>query len=113
MRERGFSPFMRPEHIENPNEWFMMTGWNVPGPDSKGRTQIKIEVENEKGARFVVGVREGSPDHRVLFHAFGSADHTKWPKGAIKFKAVPGTRGDVRFINVAEADVDPPVWADR
>jgi hypothetical protein len=112
MREKGFSPFLRPEHTRE-NEWFLMTGWNVIGLDSKKLPQIKIELQNEQGQNFVLGVREGSPDHRILFHAFGSQDYRAWPKGAIKVKVVAGTQGDMRFINVAEADPDPPIWADR
>ncbi len=110
MRAKGFAPFMRPEHISNPNEWFLLTGWNVAEPEKK---QIKVEIENEKGDTFVLGVREGSPDHRLLFRTFG-AETREWRNGGLKVKAVEGSRGDgARFVNIAEADPNPPIWADR
>lgn len=110
MRAKGFAPFMRPEHITHPNEWFLLTGWNVPDP---AKRQIKVEIENDKGETFTLGVREGSPDHRLLFRTFGS-NHLEWKNGSVKVKAVEGTRGDgARFVNIAELDENPPLWADK
>lgn len=107
MRARGVIPFLRPTHVEN-REWLKLTGFNArfkPGTDQE---QIACEVENENGTFFTLGVRDGSPDHRVLFRALGSNWKT-W-SGSVQVTIVTGRNGDTQFVNVMAADPEPPVW---
>lgn len=107
MRERGFAPFLRPDHLASTGEWFKLTGYNILATDKSG-PYAKVELRNERGQDFVIGVREGTPDHRQFFHAFGTMDHRAWNRGAVKVKLVTGK--DQRFVNVEEIDLDGPVW---
>lgn len=101
MRARGFTPFLRPEHTGN-GEYFRLTGFN-----QDDGTQFKIEVANEKGDCYTLGVRKGSPSHRIMYHALGE-DPLKW-RGGVSIVLTPGTRGDgVVFVNVATADQEEP-----
>jgi hypothetical protein len=96
------NPFLRPEHTQN-GEAFKLTGWVRQSPD---KTQIIVEVENENGAIYDLGVREGSPDHRKLFKAMGS-DWRQW-RGGILVEVGPGRQAGTSFVNVASADHNEP-----
>ena len=97
------NPFLRPEHVKD-GEALKLTGWSRLSPD---QTQIIVEVENERGALFDLGIREGSPDHKIMFKAFGR-DWRKWPTGGILVSIVEGRKEGTSFVNIAGADVNEP-----
>jgi hypothetical protein len=102
LREQGFTPFLRPEHTRE-GEWFRLTGFNQDDGN-----QIKVEVESEVGAAYTLGVRKGSPGHRIMHRTFGPGP-ASWANGGVQIKLVPGTRGDgVVFVNVAAAQHGEP-----
>ena len=101
IRARGFSPFLRPEHTVE-GEIFQLTGWTNKHTDGR---QIIVEVENSKGLTFSLGVRIGSPDHRVLFKALG-VDWALWA-GSIIVTIVDGQRNNMKFVNVHSAYAHP------
>lgn len=97
LREQGFTPFLRPEHCKD-GEWFRLTGFN----QDDGQ-QYKAEVANESGTTYTLGIRKGSPSHRIMHHTFGGSIDA-WKNGGIEVKLVPGNRGDgVVFVNVGSA----------
>jgi len=102
VRERGMNPFLRPEHTKD-HEPFKLTGWKRQNAE---KDQIIIEVENERGAIFDLGIREGSPDHRKLWKAMG-ADWRSWT-GGITVQIVAGKLAGTKFVNVATADRAEP-----
>lgn len=113
LRAKGFVPFLRPEHCQD-GEWFQLTGFNALHMPGTEREQITCEVENENGNQFTLGVRQGSPDHRILHHAFGK-DWRGWA-GSVQVTIADGRRRDannnkVQFVNVKAADTRPPVWS--
>lgn len=108
VRERGFNPFLRPEHVSD-GESLQLTGFNTKRKSAGGADQIVCEVQTEQGHTFDLGVRIGSPDHRTLHRALGS-DYEKW-SGTVVVTIREGR--DTAFVNVASADVDPPMWSDR
>ncbi len=89
IRDRGMNPFLRPAHCTD-GESFALTGW-ARYKDG----QIIIEVEN------TTGVREGSPDHRILHKALG-ADWKTWA-GFLTVKIAAGKKAGTSFVNVATA----------
>lgn len=108
IRNRGLTPFLRPEHVAE-GEWLKLTGFNSVRERDTDREQIVCEVENESGHTFSLGVRNGSPDHRVLHRTFGG-DHRRWI-GGVKVTIAEGTKQrGTRFVNVAEADKTGPIW---
>ena len=107
IRARGVTPFLRPEHVAT-GEWLKLTGFNAMKDRDTDREQIICEVENENGESFSLGVRTGSPDHRVLHRTFGN-DFRKYA-GSVKVKIVDGRTRGTQFVNVAAASADVPVW---
>lgn len=102
VREEGFTPFLRAEHTKE-GEAFALTGWNKEHADGQ---QIICEVENAEGTQYSLGVRKGSPDHRVLHKALG-ADWQNW-RGGLTVTLRAGKQGDMVFVNVAAADKSDP-----
>jgi hypothetical protein len=103
VREEGFTPFIRPEHTKT-GEAFRVTGWNKPHADGQ---QYIVEIANAKGVEFSLGVRIGSPDHKILHKALGP-DFMKWQGGLI-VEIRQGNRGTgVGFVNVAAASKGDP-----
>lgn len=80
-----------------------MTGWNTEHRDGQ---QYIVEVMDEDGVKFSMGVRKGSPDHRILHNALGP-DWQKW-KGGLIVEFRKGKVGDMEFVNVASADTMDP-----
>lgn len=105
MRARGMTPFLRPEHVSKDIPEFRMTGFNRKGNDG----QFLCDVERGDGDIFTLGIREGSPDHRVLFNAFGG-DYTRWT-GTVAVKIVNGRQAGTQFVNVESASKSAPAWA--
>jgi hypothetical protein len=87
----------------------LLTGFNTLRDQGTEREQITCEVENENGTRFSLGVRQGSPDHRILFHALGR-DWRGW-QGTVTVTIAQGRNADVSFVNVKAADRGEPVWS--
>jgi len=115
LRAKGFAPFLRPEHCAE-GEWLMLTGFNALYKPGTEQEQITCEVENENGNQFKLGIRQGSPDHRILHHAFGH-DWRGW-KGSVQVTIATGKRkaddgSTVKFVNVKEADNQVPDWSDK
>jgi len=102
IRAKDMNPFLRPEHAKN-GEAFKLTGWNRQNP---AKDQIIVEVENEQGLKFDLGVREGSPDHRKLWRALGP-EWRGW-RGGVSVEIVPGRNAGTSFVNVATADLAEP-----
>ena len=103
MRARGVTPFLRPEHVTD-GEVLMLTGFNYIGKD--GQFCVTVAKPTNPDQEFVMGLREGSPDHKKFFQAFG-ADHKSWAPGNVTVSISKGNRpgSDVSFVNVA--DVEP------
>ncbi len=101
VRDEGFTPFLRPEHTSD-GAFFNVTGWNTAHRDGK---QYIVEVQDEQGELYSLGVRINSPDHRILQKALG-ADWANW-KGGLSVQLRKGNKGDVVFVNVATADKEP------
>lgn len=106
MRDRGITPFIRPEHVHD-GEWLKLTGFNAIRERNTDREQFTCEVENENGTVFTLGIRNGSPDHRILHRRFG-ADFRSWV-GAVQVTIGEGRKGG-SFVNVKDADTDSPIW---
>src|SRR4051812_41249143 len=70
VRAQGFNPFVRPEHVSE-GQRLKLTGFNRKKDQGTPREQIVCEVETEAGDTFDLGVRVGSPDHRILHKALG------------------------------------------
>jgi hypothetical protein len=98
LRNRGFNPFLRPDHTGDGEE-FILTGFNYLHRDG---SQICVTVMNAKGESFALGIRKGSPDHNKFFSAFGM-DYEAWSPGVVTVSISKGTRPgtDVSFVNVA------------
>ena len=99
LRLRGFSPFLRPDHVIEGEELFL-TGFNYRHRDG---TQICVTVSKPDGSEYVLGIREGSPDHSKFFKAFGAA-FADWAPGSVTVTIGKGNRpgADVSFVNVRE-----------
>ena len=115
LRAQGFAPFLRPEHCAE-GEWLQLTGFNALFRTGTEQEQITCEVENENGNQFKLGIRRGSPDNRILFHALGK-DWRQW-EGSVQVTIAtgkrPGANGTpVRFVNVKAADAHPPDWSEH
>jgi hypothetical protein len=108
LRDKGFAPFLRPEHVRT-GEQLELSGFNSIRDRGTEREQFACEVTNEKGESFVLGVREGSPDHRKMFQAFGP-DYKTW-RGTVIVEVGTGSRGG-EFVNVSAVSDDQPDWAD-
>ncbi len=107
IRARGLTPFLRPEHVID-GEWLKLTGFNaIKGRDTDDE-QIICEVENEHGHTYSLGVRDGSPDHRILHRTLGT-NPKRWA-GGVKVTIANGRTAGAKFVNVAEADTHGPVW---
>lgn len=102
VRRDGYTPFLRPEHTKS-GAAFSVTGWNT---EHRDKSQYIVEVMDEDGQTFSLGVRIGSPDHRVLQKALGS-DWRNW-KGGLIVEFRKGKVGDMEFVNVASADTNDP-----
>ncbi len=100
-RAKGMVPFLRPSHV-NEGEKLRLTGFNVRKDD-----QFVLEVVNAAGVPFNLGIRYGSPDHRIMFHAFHSQDFETWV-GAVSVTIAPSTRGGEGFVNIKDASPDEP-----
>lgn len=107
MRARNVTPFLRPEHVSD-GEWLKLTGFNAMKDRDTDREQYILEVENEHGHTFSLGIRTGSPDHRIFHRSFGEA-FRQW-RGSVQVTIADGRRGDVQFVNVKAVDHDWPVW---
>jgi hypothetical protein len=108
MRARNLTPFLRPEHVIS-GESLKLTGFNAMRDRDTDREQVICEVENEHGHTFSLGVRTGSPDHRILHRTFGES-FRQW-RGTVTVTIAPGrTRDHAGFVNVKSADTDYPVW---
>lgn len=103
MRARGVTPFLRPEHVQE-GEVLMLTGFNYIGKD--GQFCVTVAKPTNPDADFVLGIREGTPDHKKFFTAFGN-DHKSWAPGNVTVTIGKGNRpgSDVSFVNVK--DVEP------
>lgn len=108
LREKGFVPFLRPEHVRN-GEQLGLTGFNSIRDRDTAREQFACEVLNEKGEDFLMGIRPGSPDHHKLFKALGD-DWRKW-RGTVVVELGKGSRGG-SFVNVGAVSDGPPDWSD-
>jgi hypothetical protein len=99
LRARGFTPFLRPEHVGD-GETLSLTGFNYKHRDGE---QICVTVANADGVEFVLGIREGSPDHKKFFNAFGP-EYSGWVPGEVVVKIGTGSKPGakpVQFVNVA------------
>lgn len=103
VRSQGFNPFIRPEHVKE-GQALKLTGFNRKKDIGTPREQIVCEVETAAGDTFDLGVRTGSPDHRVLHRALGS-DWEKWHGAVI---VTIRQRDTVAFVNIASAEPDEP-----
>lgn len=106
LRQRGFTPFLRPEHTTE-GDVLALTGFNSIRDANTEREQILCEVETEGGQKFTLGIRQGSPDHRVMHHALG-ASWRMW-KGSVTITLADGRKGG-RFCNVKAASRQEPLW---
>jgi hypothetical protein len=103
VRSAGFSPFLRPEHTGDGN-MLTLTGWNRESPDKR---QWFVEVQDDQGQTFDMGIRKDSPDHRQLFKAFGP-DPIKWVGGTVTVTIKAGRDAGTSFVNIAAVTADEP-----
>src|SRR5262245_56933728 len=91
----GFNDFLKVEHLPGKGRTMLrLSGW-VRKTVSKFGKQVVIEVETEDDKTFDFGIKDGSPNHRMLFKAFG-ANTENW-QGSIfveiqQFKLSRGLR---------------------
>lgn len=108
IRDRGGVPFVRPESIARNGTWFELTGFNIMRGRDTDDEQVVCEVRAQNGALYSIGIRSGSPDHRRIFHAFGS-NFREWA-GAVRLVVGEGSRPGSAFVNVAEAIDGAAPW---
>lgn len=104
LRARNMMPFLRPNHVQE-NEQLRLTGFNNAREDN----QIVCEVENEAGQSFNLGVRRGSPDHRVMHKTLG-ADYNRWTGHVVVTISKARTSGHPGFVNIKDASRFPAAW---
>jgi len=67
----GYNPFLKPDDIgHNGPVELALTGW-VRRTVGRFGPQIVIEVTGPGGKTYDFGIKEGSPNHRMLFKAMG------------------------------------------
>lgn len=73
----AFNPFLKVDHInaQGPTR-FNLTGYVRSSIGAFG-PQVVIEVQGPNGVMYDFAVKEGSPNHRMLWRAFGG-DTSKW-----------------------------------
>jgi hypothetical protein len=73
----GYNPFLKVENISAHGATELrLTGW-VRRTIGRYGPQIVIEVTTPDGRTFDFGIKEGSPNHRMIFRGMGR-DETKW-----------------------------------
>ena len=73
---QGFNQFLKSEHInESGTTRFDLTGYVRTSVGQYG-PQVVLEVEDADGKTWDFGVKEGSPNHRMLWRALGGDTRT-------------------------------------
>lgn len=108
LRARNMMPFLRPNHVTE-NEQLRLTGFNALRDQGTAKEQIICEVENEAGTQFNLGIRMGSPDHRVMHRNIGP-DWRSW-RGSVTVTIARGrVAGHPGFVNVKDASRFAAQW---
>jgi hypothetical protein len=94
----GYNPFLKTDDLPDGPSRLMLTGW-VRRTVGRYGPQIVIEVTTSSGRTFDFGIKEGSPNHRMLFRGMGKDEH-KWA-GAIVVHKARFTMGNGRQSNLA------------
>jgi len=76
----GYNPFLKVADLGRGPVRLDLTGW-VRRTVGRFGPQIVIEVHAPGGRTFDFGIKDGSPNHRMMFRGMGR-DETKW-EGAI------------------------------
>lgn len=107
----GYNPFLKVEHVNESGPTRLdLTGW-VRRTTGRYGPQIVIEVVNKRDGRtYDLGIKEGSPNHRMMFRGMGM-DEKKWAGyiiveiGTFKMR---GGRESNRAIDIREVQADNP-----
>lgn len=98
----GYNPFLKVEHLDRGPIELQLTGW-VRRAVGRYGPQIVIEVTTPDGRTWDFGIKEGSPNHRMIFRGMGR-DETKWAGRLVvevgQFTIAKGTRQE-RLSNPA------------
>lgn len=104
-QESEFNAFLKAEHIGKLGTIasLVLTGFNRRHPKGTYGPEIIVEAVDSNGVAYDFSMREGSPNHRKLFRAFGD-DERKW-KGAIAVK-VQLSANKREFVSITEVEPD-------
>lgn len=99
----GYNPFLKVDNIDSHRPTALeLTGW-VRRTEGRYGPQIVIEVKTPDGRLWDFGIKEGSPNHRMIFRSMGR-DENKWAGVLVvevgQFTIAKGTRQE-RLSNPA------------
>jgi len=93
-----YNPFLKAGDVPSATT-LEMTGWTRRLRGKFG-PQIALEVEDSDGKRYDFTFGIGSPNHRIMFDAFGN-DETQWGTGTIVVNAKRGKNAP--FVAILKA----------
>jgi hypothetical protein len=108
----GYNPFLKAEFLGTGRTELELTGW-VRRTVGQFGPQIVMEVRDSEGKLWDFAIKDGSPNHRMMFRGFGR-NETKW-EGRISvevqtFKLQGGRRSSNPGIAIVECDPDNPPY---
>ena len=106
----GLNPFLKSDHIAPTGPTRLrLTGWTRRSTGQFG-PQIIVEVTLPDGRTFDFAMKEGSPNHRMLWRGMG-ADERKWAGSLVVEREqfqMRGGRMSNWTIGVREVEADNP-----
>lgn len=107
---RGYNPFLKVEDIEASGATELtLTGW-IRRTVGRYGPQVVIEVTHPDGKTYDFGIKDGSPNHRMLWRGFGR-DEKQWAGSIIverkRFKMQNGRMSN-EAIEIREVNADNP-----
>lgn len=109
----GYNPFLKAEDLDSKSKHRLeLTGW-VRRTVGRYGPQVVIEVRDATGRTWDLGVKDGSPNHRMIWRGMGR-DETKWAGALIvevqRFKIGGGraARMSNPAIAIVEVESDQP-----
>ena len=97
-----FSEFLRSEHIGKVGDTttLKLSGFNRRKPNGTFGPEIVMDVADKSGHKYDFSIREGSPNHRMMFDAFGDDERT-W-KGSIQVEVIENERSGRAFVAITD-----------
>jgi uncharacterized protein YjaZ len=105
----GYNQFLKVDDLDDDVTRLVLTGW-VRRTVGKYGPQIVVELTHPNGRTYDFGVKEGSPNHRMLFRAMGR-DETKWAGAIVVHKTtfvMASGRQSNLAIEIREVESDNP-----